>query len=533
MLAPACSLRWTWTSPKIKVKGRFGYRDSLISPNGTTPMRNIIVELWDDDGPPGPDTTYDDTLAHSTTDANGYFTFPCVKNVDEDADGGLLDLYVRAYYRSDSTAFPFRVVPVTIRKQDDGVYTLDTAPVVNAQGEPDHSIYDVGTQKPATTDYERNTAMHLYTVMFRGWDWVNARINTTNPDSAMMGATIHWAWEWDQQQSYQLYGDIYVQGHGHAETAEPDEWDDPILLHEYGHLVAYRFHFKAADSGPHDHTGQAACAADSLAWNEGWASFFGCATKAVNNADPTIKNVGWDVNDTARKYWTFNHEDGWYRTYTPKTVPPYLDSLTSSARYNDQGALWEWPVAGALWDLYDNIRDNQPPVTPLSCADTLIEDAGHTYSFAACRTYMPHPTTALLFYDAYRAQHGDSTTLARLGPLFCEHGIDVSGRGQFAARARPQSVLGAANMQCLGNPVQEEMRIVLTLQRAKRVTLSIHDVQGRLVRQVVDGVEVPAGSRSFAWKRDDGAGARVGPGVYFVRFQSGNLQQVEKIVVLQ
>lgn len=65
------------------------------------------------------------------------------------------------------------------------------------------------------------------------------------------------------------------------------------------------------------------------------------------------------------------------------------------------------------------------------------------------------------------------------------------------------------------NPFRDEARLRWELPRAGDVRITVHDVQGRLVRRLHDGVENATGE--VRWDGRDGGGEAAAPGVYFVR----------------
>jgi low density lipoprotein receptor-related protein 5/6 len=64
-----------------------------------------------------------------------------------------------------------------------------------------------------------------------------------------------------------------------------------------------------------------------------------------------------------------------------------------------------------------------------------------------------------------------------------------------------------------------------------RVSLTIHDVTGRVVRRLVEGAGVSEGDRVAFWDGRDSGGALVRAGVYFVELRSGTKGVSRKIVV--
>jgi hypothetical protein len=64
------------------------------------------------------------------------------------------------------------------------------------------------------------------------------------------------------------------------------------------------------------------------------------------------------------------------------------------------------------------------------------------------------------------------------------------------------------------------------------VRLSIHDVSGRLVRELVNG-QVEPGRRAAEWDGNDESGRRVSTGVYFVRLTAAGRSVTQKLVLLR
>ena len=536
MTLPNCEIKWDWVTPKVVVKGKFAYRDSLISP--AMPMRSIKLSLFDQNA----NGTYRYLGVDGSTDSVGNFRFPCIDNVDD--DGTLLDLMVRAYFESDSSRFPQPfsppiVKPVRMLDRNNAIWSFDSETKVNSVGvTTDHSELDFGTQKPATTDYRRNSAMHIYTTMLRGWDWVKLRTKWQDPvNPELMGKTTV-VWDWEYQDTSFTFGDsIVIAGKGNRAGGDPDEWDDDILLHEYGHRVANRYFFSSsAQIANHSYSSQVIDVfgnpSPGGAWDEGWAHFF---SRAVWNssAGATRQNVGWDKNSTTRSKETINLEDGRYRFENP------IGSLVQSGTYNNQGATWEVPVAGVLWDMYDDQykSDNQPGN---ACGEAYWEDSLHTKIFKACLYKVPAPVSDIYsFYNAYVQLNPDTATASKLRDLFCEHGITVPPQhapGQIAKD--PPPIVSADPMFTNDllpgrpNPCRVGTTIDFSLAIPARVDLEVFDVRGRRVQSLLHDQARDPGRYSVAWNGRDVSGNAVRPGVYFYRLVTNGFRAERKLIVI-
>jgi hypothetical protein len=82
------------------------------------------------------------------------------------------------------------------------------------------------------------------------------------------------------------------------------------------------------------------------------------------------------------------------------------------------------------------------------------------------------------------------------------------------------------------NPAASISRVAYRVAAPGHVALRVYNVQGQLVRNLVDS-EAPAGEYSAAWDGRDRTGARVGPGVYFFRLESGADSWREKLILLR
>jgi flagellar hook assembly protein FlgD len=80
------------------------------------------------------------------------------------------------------------------------------------------------------------------------------------------------------------------------------------------------------------------------------------------------------------------------------------------------------------------------------------------------------------------------------------------------------------------NPSRGAADVRFTLPQASDVQLGIYDIAGRRVRNLVAGA-FAAGTHAARWDGHDASGARVRPGVYFVRLQAGGGTLVRTLVL--
>lgn len=142
---------------------------------------------------------------------------------------------------------------------------------------------------------------------------------------------------------------------------DADEYDDLVLLHEYGHF--YQRHYSRSDSPGLTHTLDKGYD-PRLAWGEGSATFFG------NHARET--SLYLDTNAA-----------GIYVSYDLDSLPGYVPSGTDNNKID--GLLSEGRVAGIMWDLADSTNESKDtlsnPVAVFSAMAYLksshYKDRGH------------------------------------------------------------------------------------------------------------------------------------------------------------
>jgi hypothetical protein len=82
------------------------------------------------------------------------------------------------------------------------------------------------------------------------------------------------------------------------------------------------------------------------------------------------------------------------------------------------------------------------------------------------------------------------------------------------------------------NPFRTETSLRFGLTIGTEVEVRVHDVSGRVVRELFAGA-VEAGEHRLVWDGRDGAGRRAGPGIYFLRLTAPGLERVVKTVLLR
>jgi len=343
---------------QVTARGSFYYynrNDHVVA------ARFTKVYLYDDDGDAGPDGS-DDVLAETTTDGNGQFQFPALRNWDVDDSSTnpavrRLDLYVIWETDvQDSQTARRRVTTF-----GSGAYRWRTGDIrTNASdGYADFYGYTI------PNDSDQEPAMWIFQDLRRGWEYINTATGT-DPGSATA------RWEKDKTTflpctgtcawPYLPIGGIFI---GHLDRHSPD-----VIIHELGHQYMYN----ASGTWWWPNVGDMlACLSHGIqdrenalcAWSEGWADFFALA-----------------VNGDACFDWNNTPCSG-LNLETPTQGTP---------GWPNDGDEVEGRVAGALYDLFDQANDGLDQTTfGFGPIWTIVRTTPHEQNFAG-------------FWSSWRAQ---------------------------------------------------------------------------------------------------------------------------------
>ncbi|MCK4236430.1 MAG: T9SS type A sorting domain-containing protein, partial [Candidatus Krumholzibacteria bacterium] len=127
------------------------------------------------------------------------------------------------------------------------------------------------------------------------------------------------------------------------------------------------------------------------------------------------------------------------------------------------------------------------------------------------------------------------------GWRYCYKVTAVDDAGNESAPASPSSTTEAETQatpepfalhQNIPNPFNPITTIRFDVPKRGRVRLAVYDVQGRLVRVLLDG-EVDAGSRELVWNGKDVGGRNVSSGVYFYSLETPGFTQSRKMILMR
>jgi hypothetical protein len=90
----------------------------------------------------------------------------------------------------------------------------------------------------------------------------------------------------------------------------------------------------------------------------------------------------------------------------------------------------------------------------------------------------------------------------------------------------------ATHLKIAPNPFSNSTTISFTLPQSQIVSISIYDVNGRLIKTLADA-QMQQGAHQLIWNAKDEKGNAVTVGIYFLRMQSENYTGTKKLVVVK
>jgi hypothetical protein len=113
-------------------------------------------------------------------------------------------------------------------------------------------------------------------------------------------------------------------------------------------------------------------------------------------------------------------------------------------------------------------------------------------------------------------------------------GIDSAGKPAFVDLGSVRVPAGRfALYRNFPNPFSDHTTVEFEVPERTSVNLAVYDVQGRLVRRLINGRVIEADTYEVEWDGRNDAGARAAKGVYFVRLEAGTQRAVRKLTLVR
>ncbi len=298
-----------------------GYVDRIDRPQTSTgyganvriPLAGVGVEIRESD------LIFDDSYGTVVTDSSGNFS----KSFCDD-DGWFddtLEIYIRIAAERGSPK-----VYVEDSSWIDEEYEYDTGEVSSGGGTINFNL---------NLDNAWSGIFNIVDAAFLARQlWVNSG------DSYSEETEIHWENGYGDDGSYfdPFWNEITIAD----DPSDPDQWDDSVIMHEWGHSADD--YYSCDDNPGGDHFINKLVGDPELAWGEGYPDYYQSAVRNANG----YPEASWylDIDGSGTSGIAVNLEN--YDTSIGASLISTLNELA---------------IAAALWDLNDNVNDGQDIVS--------------------------------------------------------------------------------------------------------------------------------------------------------------------------
>jgi hypothetical protein len=205
-------------------------------------------------------------------------------------------------------------------------------------------------------------------------------------------------------------------------------------------------------------------------------------------------------------------------------VPVPAELASFAGQITGEGeVLLTWGVASQSsnlgWEVYRSVDDALYERVSGLIPGEGTTDAFRTYEFVDADA----PVAEVVYYYLRQVDLDGTATRSEV--------VQIS----LAPTAVQQSALPTATAlaQNYPNPFNPETNIRFDLSSAASVTLTVYGSAGQVVRTLVAGEFMEAGSYNLTWDGRNGAGDMVGSGVYFYELKAGSFSSMKKMTLLQ
>lgn len=279
------------------------------------PVHHVLVEMREED------TISDDSYGHTVTDANGKFTFNFCD------DDGVANDTLELYFRVCAEVWDGSYKVARVEDWDpDELFCWDSGTIDSDGGNVD---FDVSVYK---LNQIQSSVFNITDAAY----WAARYWNNNAASSPAMDRTVTYYWQPGRGQK----GSFYSRGRTTVVIADDpsstDEWDDSVIMHEWGHFADHQFSCYGNPGGAHSLPGvNAGTNGTRLAWGEGYPDYYQSAARTIM---PNSSSVSFYVDP-----------DG------PTVDLENMNAVTPGS--TDEGA-----IAGLMWDLIDGANDGNDTV---------------------------------------------------------------------------------------------------------------------------------------------------------------------------
>ncbi len=342
---------------------------TMLGAAQTVPVANAVIAMREED------TLFDDEYGRKLTNANGNYSFSFCD--DDGVFDDELELYIRL--RAQLNSGGKTVVEVEDSSYIDEVYEFDSS-IIESEG----GSYTLNF----TLNEEQSGIFNIADAVFQAWSVWNESGGATGDDAIFdEAAEVHWEKNYGDTGSYyqSFWGEMTIAD----DPSDPDQWDDSVIMHEWGHMADDEYGCDDNGGGPHNI--DTLTNDRELSWGEGYPDYYQSAVRAARGyADASFY---LDMNGAGVPGISVNLE-----TY---------DSTRPANLLSDQNEL---AIAAMLWDFTDSAQDGRTsgggpagaPVDRVAHGHTMVQRAYTDPTFEANGDVFDDTCTAFVYILAWR-----------------------------------------------------------------------------------------------------------------------------------
>jgi hypothetical protein len=383
----------------VTVKGYFKFKKHQYDTTGLdtttvdTPIRRAMIWVWEN----APTPTY---LGKCLTDSIGYFE----KKV-EAMGSGAHHVFVVVHTTGPNfmapEAYKIKVISDTVEQfpssPAEKYWRENTDPkIVYNGGTANFGEYFFGTRHGLYPDnpQPRSGAANIFNALLYGYEFLVDSLSLATPPYSLYAYAI---WE-EGYHSPGRWTSCYVgndsikicagKQYGTGDQLNTDEWDDDVILHEFGHFLMHRFAELKIGGGCPDWAKWSTFLQE--AWEEAWAYLF---SSIVRN-DPFFINTHKGIGKHGkRSYYNLEDENHFWYDSCPDSMEGgggCIDAIAASLWDFRDATNESWPDGRQdrmtvsfeeIWDVFDNYDPYPLDTLKNHCLDIYDFWAGYVYGY--------------------------------------------------------------------------------------------------------------------------------------------------------
>ncbi|MCD4651492.1 MAG: T9SS type A sorting domain-containing protein, partial [Candidatus Cloacimonetes bacterium] len=202
-----------------------------------------------------------------------------------------------------------------------------------------------------------------------------------------------------------------------------------------------------------------------------------------------------------------------------QSVPSIVNAVVDSASYQSPYNLTAQLSNGMVYLSWEHSQANLRLLTAYgvyrdSVQIEVIEALAHTYYLDTIENPGMCGYSVTAYYGDYQTAHSDTVWVTVKADDITQIPFET-----YLSNATP-------------NPFNPETCINYGLSTPARVRIDIYNIKGQVVNHLMNE-KIPAGHHKVIWRGNSDNGKKVASGVYFARLKSGNVNQIQKLILLK